>query len=193
MPSRKKIFLILLLTPLFIYMTSSEKEQASSPMDFIGKVINFVVLAGGLGYILYRPLRQFLEKKTLDIRKMLKESEELKKDAERKFEEARQRLAGLEEEISRMKSEAKQEGAKEKAEVKSLTEKEIERIRRLTEQEIESQIKAGIQELKEHTAELAVALAEERIKKKVSLQDHIQLIDKSIERLTELYEKSDSG
>lgn len=174
-------------------MASSEKEAPSYLIDFLGKVINFLILAGGLGYLLYKPLQHFLEKKTLDIQRRLRESEASRKDAEKRLEEARQRLAGLEKEISQMKKDAQDEGEREKDRIRAFTEKEIERIRRLTQQEIESQFKAGIQELKEYTAELVVDLAEKKIKEKVSLEDHIQLIDKSVESLRELYEKSNSG
>ncbi len=61
------------------------------------------------------------------------------------------------------------------------------------EQEIDLQLKAGMQELKEYTAELAATLAEARIKDKITAGEQSALIDKSIDKLAELYEKRTSG
>ncbi|MGB8953177.1 MAG: ATP synthase F0 subunit B [Candidatus Aminicenantales bacterium] len=196
MSSKKQGLWILLMVPLFIFMTSSASAEEGSDYnlkDFLGKVINFIILFGGLTYILYKPLRNFLEKRTADVGQSIRESETLRTEAEKKLQEARQRLADLEKEIHGLRKAAEAEGIREKARIQSITEKEMERIRQLTREEIERQARAGIRELREFTADLAVTLAEARIKEKASPREHTLLIDKSIERLAELYEKSNSG
>lgn len=192
MTERRKILVVLFLLPFFIFMASAEEEHKSGFIDFLGKVINFIVLFGGLAYLLRKPLGSFLEKRSLDIQRTLKETEASRKEAEQKLQEAKAHLAGLEEEIEKMRKEADVEGHRERERTLQLAQKEAEKIRYFARQEIEMLTRAGIQELKEFTAELAALLAEERIRKKMTLEDHTQLIDKSIERLSELYEESNS-
>jgi F-type H+-transporting ATPase subunit b len=187
--STRKILLILLLLPFFIFMVSADEEHSSNLRDFIGKTINFVVLFGGLAYFLFKPIRNFLQKRSKEIEQGLKEAEDAEREAELKLREARARLATLEEEIEKIKKEAEIEGGKEKERVIQLAQQEAERIKFFAKQEIEMLMRAGIQDLKQYTAELASALAEERIKKKMSPEDQSFFIDKSIEKLDELYEK----
>ena len=192
MTERQKILVVLFLLPFFICMASAEEEHKSGFIDFLGKVINFIVLFGGLAYLLRKPLGSFLEKRSQDIQSTLKETEASRKEAEQKLKEVKAHLAGLGEEIEKMRKEADIEGQKERERTFQLAQREAEKIKYFTGQEIEMLTRAGIQELKEFTAELAASLAEERIRKKMTLEDHTQLIDKSIERLTKLYEESNS-
>ena len=192
MTRRKKILIILLLLPFFVFMVSADEEHSSNLMDFLGKTINFIILFGGLAYFLFKPIRSFLERRSQDIERRLREAEDSKREAEQKLQEAKARLTTLGGEIAELKKEAKIEGRKERERLIQLAQKEAERIKYFANQEIEMLILGGIKDLKEYTAELATALAEERIKKKLSPEDQSFLIDKSIERLDKLYEKSNS-
>ncbi len=191
--TRKKILLMLLVLPFLVFMASEEEEHSSGLVDFLGKTVNFILLFGGLTYLLYKPIRNFLEKRGQDIRSSLKEAEDSRAEAERKLKEIEARLAGLREEMERIKEEGEAEGRRAKEKTLQLAQKETERIKHFASQEIDSIIRSGIRELKEYTAELATALAEEQIKRKMSSEVQAELIDKSIERLDTLYEKSDSG
>lgn len=190
--TRKKILLILLLLPFLVFMAFEEEEHSSGLVDFLGKTVNFILLFGGLTYLLYKPIRHFLEKRGQDIQSSMKEAENSRAEAERKLKEIEARLAGLQEEMERIKEEGEEEGRRAKERTLQLAQQEAERIKHFATQEIDSIIRSGIRELKEYTAELATALAEEQIKKKMSPEVQVEIIDKSIERLDKLYEKSDS-
>ncbi len=171
-------------------MVSADEEHSSNFRDFMGKTVNFIVLFGGLAYFLYKPIRNFLQKRSEKIEQGLKEAGDAQRAAELKLREANARLAILEDEIEKLKKEAEIEGNKERERVIQLAQQEAEKIKYFAKQEIEMLMRAGIQDLKQYTAELASALAEDRIKKKMSPEDQSFLIDKSIEKLDELYEKS---
>jgi F-type H+-transporting ATPase subunit b len=173
-------------------MTTEEGTSGSGSSNFLGKVVNFAVLFGGLTYILYKPLRNFLTKRSRDIRAALDEARGARREAEQKLEEAQRRIAALEDEVTGMKREAELKGLKEQAKIKALAEKEAIRIRTFAQQEIDLQLKAGIQELKEYTAEIAASLAEARMKDKITEEGQSKLIDKSIERLAEIHEEPNS-
>jgi F-type H+-transporting ATPase subunit b len=174
-------------------MSSEEGTSSSGISDLLGKIINFVVLVGGLVFVLYKPLRRYLEKRSHEVQAMIAEAREARQSAEKKLEEARQRMESLEKEVIKMKEDAEREGLKEKERIRALAQKEAERVRLFAEQEISLFLNAGIQELKEYTAELAASLAETRIKEKITDEDQSALVDKSIEKLAELYEKSSTG
>lgn len=190
---RKKILFVLLLLPFLVFMSSDEKEHSSGFADLLGKTVNFIILFGGLTYLLYKPIRYFLEKRGQDIKLSLREAEESKKEAERKLKEIESRLSGLEKEIEKLMKEAEDEGRKERDITLQLAQQETERIKHFAKQEIDAIIRAGIRGLREYTAVLATTLAEERIKKKLSPESQSLMIDRSIERLSELDEKSDSS
>lgn len=192
MAGKNKIPLILFLVPLFVFMASGNEEHSSNFVGFLGKAINFIVLFGGLAYFLSKPVRNFLEKRSQDIDRSLKEAENSKREAESRLQEAKARLAGLEDEIAKIKKEGEMEGRREKDRTIQIAHQEAERINYFAKKEIEVIVRTGIQELKEYAAELATALAEERIKKRMSRKDQYILINKSIGRFGKLYEKSDS-
>ena len=192
MVGRKQILLILLLVPFVIFM-ASEEEHSSNFKGFLGKTVNFIVLIGALIYFLSKPLRTMLEKRATDIKHAMKEAKDSRKEAEERLKEMRKRLSGLEDEITKIKGEAEVNGQKEKERIKKLARTEAERIKLFARQEIEMHTNASIKKLREHTADLAIKLAHERIKKKLTPETQSSLLDKSIERLEKLYEKSDSG
>jgi F-type H+-transporting ATPase subunit b len=194
MRKNRKILVILLFLPLLISMSAAEKDRLSkATFDFLGKTINFIVLFGGLAYFLFKPIQNFLRKRAGDIERTLKEAEDLREEAEKKLKETKARLAGLKKETEKIKEEAEVEGRSQQEKIIQLAQQEAERIKSFARQEIETLSQAETQHLKEYTAELAAALAEEAIKKKLSSKMHSQLIDQSIERLARIYEKRDSG
>jgi F0F1-type ATP synthase membrane subunit b/b' len=130
-----------------------------------------------------------LRKKSADISDSIRLSDESRDEAARKYSESEVRLAGLEADVRRMKSEAEGDAQREKERIARLAAEESERIRRFTEQEIEEHLRAGVRELKAYAAEKATSLARERIRKKLTPEGQAALIDKSIERLSRLHEK----
>lgn len=189
MPRRAQALTVLLVVSLFLFMAAAASETSSGTGEFLGKVINFLILFGGLGYVLSKPVRSYLRKRSEGIEQALAEARRARLEAETKLEEARKKLAALEQEVTKIIKNAENEGRRENERIKALTEKESERIRTFARQEIEAQLRAGMQELKEYTTELATDLAEGRLKDKLTGRDHTRLIDKSIEKLAELYEK----
>ncbi len=185
---KKQIILILLLLPALVFM--AEEHSDSNFLPFLGKSLNFIILFGGLAYFLSKPLRNYLKKRALEIEQSLEEAENKRQEAEEKLNETRVQLEGLEEKIAQIKKEAKSLGQREKDRIIKEAKKEAESIKRSTQQEIDLLVEGRIQELKEFTIEMAALLAQERIKKRMTLQDHSFFIDKCIERLSRLDENS---
>jgi F-type H+-transporting ATPase subunit b len=193
MSGKNGILLVLVLLPLFLYLSPGEAEKASGTADFAGKVVNFLLLFGGLGFALYKPVRTFLENRTSEIRRSLEEAKSSRKEAEDRYEATMRRVDGLSGEIAKMKAEAEAQGNREKARIAKQAEEEAARVLRLVRQEIDAHTQTGIREVRTFVAETATSLARERIRKNLVPDDHSLLVDKSIERLSKLDEKSTAG
>ena len=193
MSGKRALFYILVLVPFFLFMSTEEGAKPSALMDFIGKSVNFLLLFGTLAYLGAKPIKAFLEKRSLDIKAELEEAEASRKTAEHKLREMQERMKSLEAEAAGLKKAAAEEGRESRAIILEQARREAERIQSLAGQEIDLQVKAGIKEIRAHVANLAAGLAEERIRRRLTPEAHKRLIDKSIERLDELYEKSNFG
>lgn len=159
-------------------------------MDFLGKVINFVVLVGGLIYFLRNPLGNFLEGRTKYLDHALRDAKDSRVEAEKKQQEMETRLKKIGREMEHIRREAKTEGKMIQERILQEAKAGANRLKLLSRQEIEMLTQAGIREIKQYAAELAIALAQERIQSKIKKEDQSLLIDRSIERLEKIYEKS---
>jgi F-type H+-transporting ATPase subunit b len=197
MTRRTAFAVILCVLILSLGLAAQEGEHQAEPhgesgsSGMLGKVINFVILFGALGYLLAKPLMNFLSKRTTDIRASLDGARFAREEAVRKLAETQARIAALEGEAARLKSEAEAEGLRARDGIRELADKEAARIRSFASQEIDLRVKAGVQELKERTIELAAELAAARMSAGLKPEGHSDLIDRSIGELEQFHEKSD--
>ena len=166
--------------------------QVSATMDFLGKLVNFLILFGGLAFVMRKPLKAMLAKRTVDIGETIRDAEGAKAGAETKAGESRSRVAHLDEEVRGLKAAAEEEGRRQTERISRAAAEEAERLKKLARQEVEEQVRLGVRELKAHAAARATDLARERIRKRLTPELQAALIDKSIDRLSRLNEKSGS-
>jgi F-type H+-transporting ATPase subunit b len=159
-------------------------------LDFLGKVINFVVLVGGLIYLLRSPLGNFLEGRTRSLDHALRDAKDSRVGAEKRQQEIEDRLKKIGREMEHIRREAETEGKMIQERILQEAKAGANRLKLLSRQEIEMLAQAGIREIKQYAAELAIALAQEKIQSKIKKEDQSLLIDRSIERLEKIYEKS---
>jgi len=190
---RNHLLIILLVLPFFLFMANEEEAHASGSKEFIGKVINFAVLFGGLTFLLHKPVKKFLEGRSREVDQAMKQASGDRKTAEENLLQAKKRMEGLSREVGEIREEGESIGKREQAEIIAAAQKEAGRIRHYAEQEAEMLTRVGIRDLRVYTADLACASALESIRKKMTPELHSDLIDKSIEKLESLYEKSSTG
>lgn len=193
MRQRKHLLVLFLVLPLLLFMAEEEEHHASGSGEFLGKVVNFVVLFGGLTFLLRKPLRRFLDNRGKEIAHDLKQTRADREESEADLTQVQKRLDDLSLEIQAMRQEAEGEGKGQKDRILEDARKEAERLTRLAQKEIEMISQLGSRELREYVAELAAARAEERMKKRITAEVQIQLIDDSIARLERLHEESRSN
>ena len=140
------------------------------------KWANFVVLAAGLGYLIGKNAGPFFASRSQQIKKDMLESQEARREAEARAAEVDRRMAALEGEIAALRAESQREADSETQRLARHTADEIAKIQAHAEQEIVSAGKAARMELKRYSAELAVRLAEDRIRSRMTPQTQEALI-----------------
>jgi F-type H+-transporting ATPase subunit b len=192
MTQKSRLVLLFVVLPFLLFMSVDEEHHESNSMAFIAKMVNFLVLFGGLAYLLRKPIKQFLENRAAQIDFTIRDAEESRSGAEIDLEKTKKRVVELNREIEELKDKAKLEGEREKERILGAAKEEGERMKQAAQQEIELISRAGIRGLKEFAVNLAAAEALERIQKRLTPEKHTRLIDDSIERLEILYEESHS-
>lgn len=166
-------------------------SEVSATMDFLGKVINSAILFGGLTFVMWKPVKAMLAKRTVDVGESLRQAETGRADAEAKVVMSRAKLAGLEAEVQKLKAEAEAEAGRETERIARAAADEAERLKKLTRQELDGQVRSSVGELKAYAAARATGIAREKIRRRLTPEAQAALIDKSIDRLSRIHEKPD--
>jgi F-type H+-transporting ATPase subunit b len=158
-------------------MAAEHGGAGESGNEILWKLANFVVLAGALGYLIYKKAGAFFASRTAEIRRGIEEAWRLRKDAEERYAEIEQRLANIGADIESLRKRAAQESAAESERVRAETSRDMKKIQTQAEQEIEAAAKAARQDLRAYGAALAVDLAEKRIRERLTPDSDSVLVD----------------
>jgi F-type H+-transporting ATPase subunit b len=161
--------------PLFSQESAAEpssqpkkEESFAEKHELALKWINFLILAGLLGYFIGKNAGPFFLARSAAIRKDMEESLAQSQEADRKAAEVERRLANLEADIEALRAESKLETKAETERMLRLTAAEVAKIEAHATQEIASAGKAARMELKQYAAELAIKLAEEKVRARMT-------------------------
>jgi len=162
-----KRFTTLALMACFVATPIFAEEKEPGGLE-VWKWANFVVLAGGLGYLIGKKGGPFFAARSTQIRKDIVEAGEVRKEAETRAAEVDRRLANLEAEIAVLRAESGKEAEAEAGQFERHTAAEIAKTQANAEQEIAAAGKAARMELKRYCADLAVGLAEQKIRARMT-------------------------
>lgn len=144
--------------------TSQTSEENNSDPWIWWKWANFVILAGVLGFLASKQAGAYFRSQSEEIARGIKEAAAVKQDAELRAAQIERRLAGLGDEVGKLRSAALEEMSNELKRISQDTERMMKRLHQQAEQEIELLAKAARQEIRAYSAGLAVELAEQRIR-----------------------------
>ena len=126
--------------------------------------LNFAVIFVSIGVLLRKKLPGYFSGRTSTIQKGIEEARKMSEDARRRLADVEGRLSRLDAEIASMRQEAAENAKAEEQRILAAGEDERRRIVASSEQEIEMTANAARRELKSYVAELAVDLAEKKIR-----------------------------
>jgi F-type H+-transporting ATPase subunit b len=160
-------------------------EHAMTMWQTIAKLANFAVLAGVLVYFLKSPIAEFLASRVTQIRQDLVAAAELRASATAQLAEIDRKLQTLPAELAALKAQGEQDLRAEQARLASAAALERERLLAHARREIEMRLRLARRELTEHAAQLAVGLAEQRIRRSITPDDQLRLVDRYTAQLRE--------
>ena len=126
--------------------------------------LNFAVIFFFMANLMRKKLPGYFGGRTSAIQKGIEEARKMSEDARRRLADVEGRLSRLDAEIAGMQREADENAKAEEQRIVSAGEEERKRIVASAEQEIEMAANSARRELKSYVAELAIELAEKKIR-----------------------------
>lgn len=127
-------------------------------------IINFAIIFFFIASLMRKKLPGFFKGRTAAIQKGIEEARKMSEEARRRLNDVEGRLSRLDADIATMRREADQNAKTEEQRLQASSEEERKRIVSSAEQEITMAANAARRDLKTYAAELAINLAEKKIR-----------------------------
>ena len=154
----------------------------------IWKQLNFALLAALVFWLFKKNIAPALTARSEEIREGLAAGEKAKAEADAKAAAVDARLAGLEKTVAGLKEDARAEREREADRIRQETDKELTRLVRHAELEIESASKLARLEVQRHAAKLALDLAEQKLRVRVTPEAEATLLTRFIANVAQSQE-----
>ena len=179
------VFLVLNLIFVSIIFASSGggEEGGSLVKEYAYKIINFVLIFGIIIYFARKPIKNMLKQRAEMIEKTLKEAQEAKELAQKALQEAQTRLQTKDKEIQEIISVSKQAGEQERQRLIEDSERLKERIFEQAKVNIEYELKGAKDAIKAEAVEIAMELAEKKIKEKLTKEGQEKLLQEALTKI----------
>jgi F-type H+-transporting ATPase subunit b len=155
-------------------------EHGESLFSFLSRIANFLILAGGLYYLLRTPLSRYLDARGQQIRSDLEQAAVTRATASRRLADIEAQVQKLPGEIEALKARGKEEVAAEQARMARSAEAERSRLVEQVRREIDRQLQIARQDLTEHAADLAVGVARARLAQELTPEEQLRLVDRYV-------------
>ena len=151
---------------------------------FVGKIFNFVVLVGGLVYLMRKPFAEYLTRRGGELRAELSAAEALKAEATAKIAEIDARMKTLPAELEALGARGRADIAAEEQRIRELAATEKQRLLDQAAREIDQRVRLARRELLEHAADLTIAVARAKIQSEITDADRSRLVDRYLSQVT---------
>ncbi len=151
--------------------------------EYMWKIINFGILVIVLVKFAKKPLQDFLRKRTELIEKTLNEAKEAKDAALKALKEAEERLKTKDAEVAAIVAAAKKAGEQERDRIIEEGGKLKEKILEQAKTNIEYELKHAKESIKAEAVELAMELAEKKLKDTLTKPEQEKLLDESLVKI----------
>lgn len=179
------IFAVCILDFAIVAVAFGAEEAAHGGewKEWLWKILNFTVLVAVLVWFLNKPLREFLKKRTELIEKSLTEARQAKELAGKALAEVEERLKLKDREIEEILSRARLSAEKEQDLIVRQGEQMKEKILEQAKSNIDYELRLAKEAIKAEAVEVAMELAEKKLKDKLTKEEQIKLIEESLRRM----------
>ncbi len=162
---------------------TEDQEHGGMFAGLLWPTVNFAILVGGLWWFLKDPLSGYLRDRHSSIRKDLVEAAAVKSAAAAQLAEIDRKIQALPGEIAALRKRGAEEIAAEEQRISTMAATERERLLEQTRREIDVHLRLAKRELVEHTANLAVQLAGDRLQQHITPDDQNRLVDRYLDQV----------
>jgi F-type H+-transporting ATPase subunit b len=162
------VFLFLAAWP--VLAQEHETPPAETGTGYIFRWLNFAIVFGGIAYVLVKMGGPYFRAQAEETAQKIAEGARAREAAERQKKEIEQKLAGLDDEIKRMRVDAKRDAEGEAKRLRDQARSEADKIEHAAQLEIDAAGRAANQELKTLAARLAIKRAEAMLQKEMTPQ-----------------------
>ena len=151
--------------------------------DFGYRMFNFIILAGFLWWLSAKKVKEFFAGRRNDIKESLNQAQAAKEDAERKYKEYVSKLEKATEEIDGIAELIKVQGMAEKEKMIEEAKKAAVKIEEDTKARMEQEFSTARNQLRAEAAQLSIQLAEELLKRNITIQDHEKMVKEYMDKV----------
>ncbi len=153
------------------------------PGLFIWTILTFLVLVGLLARFAWRPLLEALERRQAAIAKSLEDAQRARQELERLQRESAQMMRQARVEADAIVSRSRSDAEALREELKQKSRAEAAAIVKNAEKQIQLETARAIQQIRNETIDLSVAIASKILRRQVSKEDHEGLIEETLKQV----------
>jgi F-type H+-transporting ATPase subunit b len=150
------------------------------PPPFGFALINFAIFFGIMMKLAGRPIREMVKSRHETIRKDLDEAAKLRKLAQAKLEEYGNKVKDVESEVAALIAQIRKEAEADKARIIAAAEEQARKIKSDAERQMAAEVARASAELRREVIDVAVASAEEMLKKQIGADDQRKMAEKYV-------------
>jgi len=166
-------------------LLETEEGSSSESHHLLLELINFLIMAAVLVYVLRKPMARFFAERLDTIHEGLEEGRRAVAESEAKLAEVEKKLKNLEQEIADFRARSEVEMKAERERLREAGEREAQRVIEFAQTQIEAAVRAAQVELKRYAAAQAVQLAESVIRRRLDEPLRHQLVNQFVTELKE--------
>ena len=144
-------------------------------------IVNFVILFGLLGLVLYKPVMKMLDERSKRIKESMEQAEATKEEYARAEEEVKRLVSKAREDGQALVTQATHIGEKLKEEAREGAKEEARAIIERTRAELEEERDRIIDDLRREFVDISISAAEKVIKETLDKEGHRRLIEEALE------------
>lgn len=164
-----------------VYASGAEEAPKSLLATYTPAILNFLVLVAMLVFLMkMMDIKGFFRKRTELIEQSLKEAREAKELAQKALAQVEERLKIKDKEMEEILSAAKESGEREKTRIVEEGARLKERILEQTKNNIAFEVKMAKEAIKQEAVEIAMELAEKKLKDRLTKEEQIKLLEESL-------------
>ena len=153
------------------------------PGLFIWTILTFVVLVALLGKFAWGPLLGALDRRQAMITKSLDDAQKAKQELERLQQESTRIVTEARVEAEQIVSRSRSDAEQLREEIKQRSRAEAAAIVKTAEKQIQQETARALQQIRHEAVELSVAIASKILQRNVSKEDNERLIEETLKQV----------